>query len=641
LNKQYLLDAMNKGGITDPEIRAAMMAVTKGESGFVPKTEKDYSTTSNERIRSIFSRTAGMSDADLTALKQNPEAFFNTVYGNKLGNSSNEGYLYRGRGFFQLTGKANYERYGNMIGVDLVSNPDLANDPEIAAKIAVEYVKDRFAGAPGKDKREKVFRAVGNPVESTENVKNAAYSEYLQTGEFSPDKIAQIESAATGIKGLETLQPFDAAMIGQLDERLQKWYEKAEGMQKKNFEIALQKLGVEEFNTTMKKQPVNDATLNSISVLGQESSQYTLTEKLGDLTPQPRNYDPNRDDPGPSAPGEFNYSLSPAGIQSLGIADEKGRVTPASVEKNLVEIETNNGVKVKVHKSVAQNALGFLNELEKRGYPVRGADTGGYVYRTKSEGSGLSTHATGTTLDVNWQSNWGTFGAAGNIDFPPDVEKLANYYGFSWGAKFGDPMHFETMSPELHKERLQQLEAEGYIKKNEEIAPVTPPTAPIIEPEKSGPEALAAADPVSAARENQKKIEEEAKAKESAKLAAPNIATGGTVIPGEDVAGINLNTGKVEFMANSRERIRIDPAELENTQQMPTITREDTERLETLIQPPQAQTSKPPPVDASDPNLYMIMAEGQAAIPPSQIRATNRAKMYGETSSNMVNGHFA
>jgi len=52
----------------------------------------------------------------------------NIVYANRMGNgnyASGDGYLYRGRGYLQLTGKNNYTSFGEFIGVDLISNPDL------------------------------------------------------------------------------------------------------------------------------------------------------------------------------------------------------------------------------------------------------------------------------------------------------------------------------------------------------------------------------------------------------------------------------------------------------------------------------------------------------------------------------------
>lgn len=61
-----------------------------------------------------------------------------------LGNTEpGDGKKYKGRGFIQLTGKTNYKKFGDKIGVDLVSNPDLAKDPKVAAKVAIEYWKER------------------------------------------------------------------------------------------------------------------------------------------------------------------------------------------------------------------------------------------------------------------------------------------------------------------------------------------------------------------------------------------------------------------------------------------------------------------------------------------------------------------
>ena len=63
-----------------------------------------------------------------------------------LGNTEpGDGRRFKGRGFIQLTGRSNYERIGRMIGEDLVNNPDLAAEPEIAAKIAVAFLKSSGA----------------------------------------------------------------------------------------------------------------------------------------------------------------------------------------------------------------------------------------------------------------------------------------------------------------------------------------------------------------------------------------------------------------------------------------------------------------------------------------------------------------
>jgi predicted chitinase len=45
------------------------------------------------------------------------------------------GCVYYGRGYVQLTWRANYQKLGDRLGVDLVYNPDLALEPPIASKI--------------------------------------------------------------------------------------------------------------------------------------------------------------------------------------------------------------------------------------------------------------------------------------------------------------------------------------------------------------------------------------------------------------------------------------------------------------------------------------------------------------------------
>jgi peptidoglycan L-alanyl-D-glutamate endopeptidase CwlK len=53
-----------------------------------------------------------------------------------LGNQgAPDGANFRGRGFVQLTGRANYTRFAHRTGLDLVNNPALANQPAIAAQL--------------------------------------------------------------------------------------------------------------------------------------------------------------------------------------------------------------------------------------------------------------------------------------------------------------------------------------------------------------------------------------------------------------------------------------------------------------------------------------------------------------------------
>ena len=62
-----------------------------------------------------------------------------------LGNTpaaDGDGYTYRGRGYVQLTGRANYAKAGDALGLDLLRKPDLALQPSVAALILVRGCSD-------------------------------------------------------------------------------------------------------------------------------------------------------------------------------------------------------------------------------------------------------------------------------------------------------------------------------------------------------------------------------------------------------------------------------------------------------------------------------------------------------------------
>lgn len=66
--------------------------------------------------------------------------------GDRLGNTKpGDGEKFKGRGFIQLTGRENYRRIGQAIGVgaELENKPERANEPELAAKILAAFLKDK------------------------------------------------------------------------------------------------------------------------------------------------------------------------------------------------------------------------------------------------------------------------------------------------------------------------------------------------------------------------------------------------------------------------------------------------------------------------------------------------------------------
>jgi hypothetical protein len=66
-----------------------------------------------------------------------------TNVGRILGNTQpGDGALFKGRGFVQLTGRDNYRRIGHQIGADLLGNPELANDSQLAGRILGQFLKN-------------------------------------------------------------------------------------------------------------------------------------------------------------------------------------------------------------------------------------------------------------------------------------------------------------------------------------------------------------------------------------------------------------------------------------------------------------------------------------------------------------------
>jgi len=93
------------------------------------------------------------------------------------------GKKYKGRGLIQITHKSNYEEVGKRLGLDLVKNPELVNDPKYAVPAAIAYMDYRgfFDLKPSDITKNKLQKLV-NPNAPTE-VKNERWkyaTEYLK-----------------------------------------------------------------------------------------------------------------------------------------------------------------------------------------------------------------------------------------------------------------------------------------------------------------------------------------------------------------------------------------------------------------------------------------------------------------------------
>ena len=139
--------------INTPQRIAAFLAQTAHESGgYTMLTENlNYKAAT---LAACWPNRFAVLGADKKPIKENgklvptavansiagkPELIANLVYSSRMGNGpaeSGEGWAFRGRGLKQLTGKFNYTKCGEALGVDLVANPDLLLEPMYAARSA-------------------------------------------------------------------------------------------------------------------------------------------------------------------------------------------------------------------------------------------------------------------------------------------------------------------------------------------------------------------------------------------------------------------------------------------------------------------------------------------------------------------------
>lgn len=116
-HEETLIKAAKAAGLTGTEL-AAFLAQCAHESA-------DF-TRMTERGSARYFR------------KYDPK--YNPAKAKILGNKYiGDGAKYKGRGYIQLTGRYNYRVAGKAIGVDLEKNPKLAENPAIAAKVALWF----------------------------------------------------------------------------------------------------------------------------------------------------------------------------------------------------------------------------------------------------------------------------------------------------------------------------------------------------------------------------------------------------------------------------------------------------------------------------------------------------------------------
>lgn len=136
------LHAAMKLNAIDTEARqAAFIAQCMVESANFTRLEENLRYTTERAVLSAFGKRAL---PHMARILRNPQAMANFAYANRNGNgdeASGDGWVFRGRGLFQLTGRANYKAAaeGVGLGADYLYRPELVAMPSDACLTAAWY----------------------------------------------------------------------------------------------------------------------------------------------------------------------------------------------------------------------------------------------------------------------------------------------------------------------------------------------------------------------------------------------------------------------------------------------------------------------------------------------------------------------
>ena len=133
--------AMGKYGIVTRLRIAAFIAQIGHESGQLTRLVENLNYSAEGLMKTWPSR---FDLVRATAAARKPEQIANIVYAGRMGNTEpGDGWKYRGRGLFQVTGKTNYAACGDALGLDFVNRPELLEQPQHACMSAAWFWASR------------------------------------------------------------------------------------------------------------------------------------------------------------------------------------------------------------------------------------------------------------------------------------------------------------------------------------------------------------------------------------------------------------------------------------------------------------------------------------------------------------------
>ncbi len=124
-NLPFVIEGLRARGLTDRAMLLMALATIRAETeGFLPISEGKSRFNTSRKPFDLY-------DAG-------------TSKGKSLGNTAQgDGERFKGRGYVQLTGRSNYQVIGKQVAVDLVNQPELANDPRNAGLILAQFLKNK------------------------------------------------------------------------------------------------------------------------------------------------------------------------------------------------------------------------------------------------------------------------------------------------------------------------------------------------------------------------------------------------------------------------------------------------------------------------------------------------------------------